>query len=90
MFTLFSNEDNQFHSELTALQPKAPPKQVALVASNASNPSDPPTLSSTGSLVPVLMYGGVAVAVIIAIAYFSRIQLKSINELIKTVKKKTK
>ncbi|NES24254.1 MAG: hypothetical protein F6K41_36415 [Symploca sp. SIO3E6] len=87
MFTLFSNQDNQLHRELTTLQPKTPPKQIILIASNAANPSDSPTPNSTENLEPMLMYGGVAVAVIIAIAYFSQIQLKSINKLIKTVKK---
>ncbi|NEQ69581.1 MAG: hypothetical protein F6K21_29640 [Symploca sp. SIO2D2] len=90
MFTLFSNQDNQFQGELTALQPEALPKPVIVVASNASNPANPTTPFNTGGLVPVLMYGGVAVAVIIAIAYFSQVQLKSINELMKTVKKKSK
>jgi len=86
MFTLFSSQDNHFHSELTTLQPK----QIVLIAANASNPSDSSTLNGTGNLEPVLMYGGVSVAVIIAIAYFSQMQLYSINQLIKTVKKKTK
>ncbi|NET60666.1 MAG: hypothetical protein F6K47_32355 [Symploca sp. SIO2E6] len=87
MLTRFSNEDNQFHGELTPLQPKATPKQVILVA---SNPSDSANLNGTGTLLPVLMYGGVAVAVIIAITYFSKSQLKSVNELMKTVRKKAK
>ncbi|NEQ68753.1 MAG: hypothetical protein F6K21_25280 [Symploca sp. SIO2D2] len=91
MFTLFSNQDNQFQGELTALQPEALPKTVIVVASNASNPANQTIPFNTGGLVvPVLMYGGVAVAVIIAIAYFSQVQLKSINELMKTVKKKSK
>ncbi|NET59825.1 MAG: hypothetical protein F6K47_27860 [Symploca sp. SIO2E6] len=90
MLTLFSNEDNQFHGELTTLLLKASSKQVVLVASNTTNPSGSPTLSDTGILIPVLMYGGVAVAVIIAITYYSQMQLKSINELIKTVKKQNK
>ncbi|NES18954.1 MAG: hypothetical protein F6K41_08505 [Symploca sp. SIO3E6] len=66
------------------------PKPVVVVASNDPNPADPTTPFGTGGLLPVLMYGGVAVAVIIAIAYFSQIQLKSINKLMRTVKKKTK
>jgi len=90
MFTLFSNQDNPFQSKLTALQPEALPKPVIVVASNASNPANPTIPFNTEGLVPVLMYGGVAVAVIIAIAYFSQVQLKSINELMKTVKKKSK
>ncbi|NER25453.1 MAG: hypothetical protein F6J96_33125 [Symploca sp. SIO1C2] len=86
----FSNQDNQFQGELTALQPEALPKPVIVVASNTSNPANPSIPFNTGGLVPVLMYGGVAVAVIIAIAYFSQVQLKSINKLMKTVKKKNK
>lgn len=56
----------------------------------SSNPTDSPKPPESGGLIPILTYGGVAVAVIIAMAYFSQIQLKSITELLKTVNKKTK
>jgi hypothetical protein len=39
---------------------------------------------------PLLMYGGVAVAVIIAMAYFSQTLLNSITQLTKTLNKKRK
>jgi len=56
----------------------------------SSIPSDSPKSPESGGLIAILTYGGVAVAVIIAMAYFSQIQLKSITELLKTVSKKTK
>ena len=56
----------------------------------SSNPTDSPKPPESGGLIAILTYGGVAVAVIIAMAYFSQIQLKSITELLKTVNKKTK
>ena len=56
----------------------------------SSNPTDSPKSPESGGLIAILTYGGVAVAVIIAMAYFSQIQLKSITELLKTVSKKTK
>ncbi|MEH1894424.1 MAG: hypothetical protein V7K94_03710 [Nostoc sp.] len=52
--------------------------------------SDPPTPLPPVVSIPILMYGGIAVAVIISMGYFSQIQLKLITELIKTLNKKTK
>ncbi|MEH2286995.1 hypothetical protein [Nostoc sp.] len=52
--------------------------------------SDPPTPLPPVVSIPILMYGGIAVPVIILISYFSQIQLKLIIELIKTLNKKTK
>ncbi|NES20200.1 MAG: hypothetical protein F6K41_15030 [Symploca sp. SIO3E6] len=46
--------------------------------------------NSGGSIVSLLMYGGVAVAVIMAMAYFSKVQLRSITELVKGLNKKFK
>ncbi|BAY19580.1 hypothetical protein NIES21_54430 [Anabaenopsis circularis NIES-21] len=56
----------------------------------SSNPTDPPIPPPPIALIPILMYGGIAVAVIISMSYFSQIQLKLITELIKTLNKKTK
>ncbi|MBD1908330.1 hypothetical protein NDI37_07405 [Funiculus sociatus GB2-A5] len=56
----------------------------------SSNPTDSSKSPESGGLNAILTYGGVPVAVIIAMAYFSQIQLKSITELLKTVNKKTK
>jgi hypothetical protein len=55
-----------------------------------ANPTEPPLPPTTGSLIPLLMYGGVAVAVIVAMAHFAQIQLKSITELLQVLNKKTK
>ena len=59
-------------------------QQRILVSSNPPTPL-PPVVS-----IPILMYGGIAVAVIISMSYFSQIQLKLITKLIKTLNKKTK
>ena len=53
-------------------------ESVILVDSNLNN--TPAPLGGVG-LMSILVYGGVSVAVIIAIAYFSQIQLKSVAEL---------
>jgi len=57
------------------------------LSTNTSNLVDP---SSNSGLISLLMYGGVAVAVIVAMAYFSQVQLKSITELVKGLNKKVK
>jgi hypothetical protein len=62
-------------------------KQVILVS---TAPSDSATRPETGGFMPLLMYGGVAVAVIIAMAYFSQTLLNSITQLTKTLNKKRK
>jgi hypothetical protein len=54
---------------------------------STSNIADP---SSGGGLLSLVMYGGVAVAVIVAMAYFSQVQLKSITELVKGLNNKVK
>jgi len=62
-------------------------KQVILVSTAPTDSATPP---ETGGFMPLLMYGGVAVAVIIAMAYFSQTLLNSITELTKTLNKKRK
>ena len=62
-------------------------KQVILVSTAST---DSATRPETGGFMPLLMYGGVAVAVIIAMAYFSQTLLNSITELTKTLNKKRK
>jgi len=61
--------------------------QVILVSTAPTDAATPP---ETGGFMPLLMYGGVAVAVIIAMAYFSQTLLNSITELSKTLNKKRK
>jgi len=55
----------------------------------SANPTQPPA-SVGGDLNPILSYGGVAVAVIIVMAYFSQILLESITKLFKATNKKNK
>ena len=62
-------------------------KQVILLSTAPTDSATPP---ETGGFMPLLMYGGVAVAVIIAMAYFSQTLLNSITELTKTLNKKRK
>ncbi len=62
-------------------------KQVILVSTAPTDSATPP---ETGGFMPLLMYGGVAVAVIFAMAYFSQTLLNSITELTKTLNKKRK
>jgi hypothetical protein len=62
-------------------------KSVLLVA---TTPNPSPQIPEFGGFVPLLMYGGVAVAVILAMAYFSQTQLKAIAHLINTTNKKKK
>jgi hypothetical protein len=61
--------------------------QVILVSTAPTDSATPP---ETGGFMPLLMYGGVAVAVIIAMAFFSETLLNSITELTKTLNKKRK
>ena len=62
-------------------------KQVILVSTAPTDAATPP---ENGGFMPLLMYGGVAVAVIIAMAYFSQTLLNSITQLTKTLNKKRK
>ncbi|MBE9126799.1 MULTISPECIES: hypothetical protein [unclassified Coleofasciculus] len=88
------NQNNFFtQSSMVCAQPtqkrigKAGEQQIITVPANSTETPLPP---KAGALIPLLMYGGVAVAVIVAMAYFSQIQLKSITELLQAIKKKTK
>ncbi|MEQ8755099.1 MAG: hypothetical protein RID09_16505 [Coleofasciculus sp. G1-WW12-02] len=62
-------------------------EQVILVTATSPEPPLPP---ESGNISSLMVYGGIAVAVILAMAYFSQIQLKSIAELLKTVNKPRK
>ncbi len=62
-------------------------EQVILVTVTSPDPPLPP---ESGNISSLMVYGGVAVAVILAMAYFSQTQLKSIAELLKTVNKPRK
>ena len=57
---------------------------IILVSSNRTEPSLPP--KDFDELSPYV-YGGIAVAVIIALTAYSKSQMKSINELVKTLLK---
>lgn len=61
-------------------------KQVVLVA---TNPTESPA-QPEGGLNPLLVYGGVSVAVIFALAYFSQTLLDAIAKLFKTTNKQNK
>ncbi|MEA5549459.1 hypothetical protein VB713_00435 [Anabaena cylindrica UHCC 0172] len=62
--------------------------KTGILMASAANQSPQPL--EIGGFVPLLMYGGVAVAVILAMSYFSQIQLQAIANLFKTVNKKQK
>ncbi|MEQ9667756.1 hypothetical protein [Coleofasciculus sp. G2-EDA-02] len=62
-------------------------EQVILVT---ATPPEPPLPPESGNISSLMVYGGIAVAVILAMAYFSQSQLKSIAELLKTVNKPRK
>ncbi|WP_293349505.1 MULTISPECIES: hypothetical protein [unclassified Microcoleus] len=61
--------------------------KVILVSTATTDATKPP---ETEGFMPLLMYGGVAVAVIFAMAYFSQTLLSSITQLTKTLNKKHK
>ncbi len=65
------------------------PKKVdnRLIAANFTNTSIQP---NAGEIIPVLTYGGVSVAVIIAMAWFVKILLASISELLEAMPKPKK
>lgn len=56
----------------------------------SSNSLGTPALPGAEGLTSIITYGGVAVAVIIAMAYFSQIQFKSLIALVKALSEKTK
>lgn len=59
--------------------------QVILVSSN--NTSSVPAPSNIASLSPLILNGGIAIVVIIGMAYFTKVQLKSIADLLKKLDK---
>ncbi|OUL17422.1 hypothetical protein BV372_35075 [Nostoc sp. T09] len=70
--------------EVSQLRPSQ--EQIILASANSTTPL---TLSGEG-LIPILVQGGIAVAVIIAMSYFCQILLKSIAQLIKDQNEKKK
>lgn len=83
--SFFQKWEYDFYSQNTVV--KVEKQQGLLVSSNLTNPPTPlpPAVS-----IPILMYGGIAVALILSMSYFSQIQLKLITELIKTLNRKTR
>jgi hypothetical protein len=65
-------------------------QQVILVSLDSTANSGLSQNFQSGSFVPMLMYGGVAVAVILAMAYFSQIQLKGLADVLRILAKKIK
>ncbi|HLO86898.1 MAG TPA: hypothetical protein VK203_18115 [Nostocaceae cyanobacterium] len=61
---------------------------TGILVATAANQSPQPL--EIGGFVPLLMYGGVAVAVILALAYFSKTLLEAIAHLFQTFNKKLK
>ncbi|MFM6590154.1 MAG: hypothetical protein ACKPI8_04710 [Microcystis panniformis] len=59
--------------------------QVILVSS--SNTSSVPAPSNIASLNTLILNGGIAIVVIIGMAYFTKVQLKSIANLLKKLDK---
>ena len=59
--------------------------QVILVSS--SNTSSVPAPSNIASLNTLILNGGIAIVVIIGMAYFTKVQLKSIADLLKKLDK---
>jgi|694.fasta_scaffold127571_4 hypothetical protein len=58
-----------------------------LIAANSTNT---PIQPNAGEIIPVLTYGGVSVAVIIAMTWFVKILLASISELLEAISKPKK
>jgi hypothetical protein len=65
-------------------------QQVILVSLDSKANSALSQDFQSASFVPMLMYGGVAVAVILAMAYFSQLQLKGLADILKILAKKIK
>ncbi|WP_339377523.1 hypothetical protein [Calothrix sp. NIES-2100] len=80
---LFQNLDYNFANQKIVNKLE---KHQGMIVS--SNPTDAPAPMPPAASIPIFMYGGIAVAVIISMTYFSQIQLKLITELIKTLNKK--
>jgi hypothetical protein len=58
-----------------------------LIAANSTNT---PIQPNAGEIIPILTYGGVSVAVIIAMAWFVKVLLASMSELLQTMPKSKK
>ena len=67
---------------MSEFYPKSNYQIVSAKGSAQSTPTNNPNFS------PLLIYGGVAVAVIIALTYYNQVLLKSISKLISTKRKK--
>jgi hypothetical protein len=61
-------------------------KQVIVVEANPDGAQPAPLVNN--SVPSLLVHGGISVAVIIAIAYFSQVQLNAIAKLFRTISKK--
>ncbi|MBH8565063.1 hypothetical protein I8748_23240 [Nostoc sp. CENA67] len=79
-------ELNQGCIAVNSLQSGQFEDQTILVSANPTNSSP----MAGESIIPVLMQGGVAVAVILAMSYFCNILLKSMAQLIKDANQKHK
>jgi hypothetical protein len=77
---------NQKCELVNSLQPKQSEEECILVSANSTAP--PPLLVE--GFIPILVQGGVAVAVIFAMSYFCQILLKSITQLIRDQSQKNK
>jgi hypothetical protein len=63
-------------------------KEIILVGGNLAD-GQPPT-GVINSAPPLLLYGGFSVAIILAIAFFTQVQLNAIAQLFKTIFKNEK
>ncbi|GGA41559.1 hypothetical protein CYANOKiyG1_60000 [Okeania sp. KiyG1] len=54
----------------------------------SSNTNSLPILRSADSLIPLIFNGGIAILIIIAMSYFTKVQLKSITDLLKKLNEK--
>lgn len=73
---------------LTEAEQATSTEQIQVIPAS-SNPTQPP-LPPVGGLIPMLIYGGVAVAVIVAMTWYSQALLEKIDRLVKTLTRKTK
>ncbi|NER45724.1 MAG: hypothetical protein F6J92_03355 [Symploca sp. SIO1A3] len=66
------------------IKPQSSAEANITVPANTSNPAVIPT---KGELTPLLIYGGVAVAMVIALTRYSKTLIESVAKLVKIVKK---
>ena len=84
----FPTVENQLSSILVENTLDTPEKvDNRLIAANSTNT---PIQPNAGEIIPVLTYGGVSVAVIIAMTWFVKILLASISELLEAISKPKK